>query len=439
MAAIVKRKNKYHVVYDYIDDYGVRKQKWKSCNSKREADKFKVEIESKKLIGEFVIPDEKTVESFLEEWVELYSKTHWQHSQYSTVKGMLKNHVYPIIGNISIQDVTPMHIERLYNQLSKKPKYRAKNGECLSSTTIKYIHSTLKVAFKKAEEWLIIDRTPVKCAAPRIAKPKITIWSDDMFKVALKQMDDKLLHLAVHLTFLCSLRPGETLGLTWDCVDFDKGTILINKTIQRAYKDALEELPKDTVIHIFDNVEPDAKTTLILKTPKTKTSVRKVYLSSPLVQELTERKCQVDKLNELLGSDYKDSNLVFCMDDGLPVEVKLCTKWFRDWQKQSMLGYPKLTFHEIRHSSSTYKLRISGGDTKSVQGDTGHAKADTLINTYSHIEDHQRMHLTSTIEEDFYGTPPKQESKKEDDILELIKNNPVLRKKAINVLLSDII
>ena len=110
MAAIVKRKNKYHVVYDYIDDYGIRKQKWKACNSKKESDKFKIEIESKKLIGEFVVPDEKTVESFLEEWVELYSKTHWQHSQYSTVKGMLKNHVFPIIGNMNIQDVTPMHI-----------------------------------------------------------------------------------------------------------------------------------------------------------------------------------------------------------------------------------------------------------------------------------------------------------------------------------------
>jgi len=122
----------------------------------------------------------------------------------------------------------------------------------------------------------------------------------------------------------------------------------------------------------------------------------------------------------------------------VPIEVKLCTKWFKDWQKNSMLGYPKLTFHEIRHSSSTYKLRISGGDTKSVQGDTGHAKADTLINTYSHIEDHQRMHLTSTIEEDFYGTSPKQLNSSEDDILELIKNNPELRNKILSSLLSDV-
>jgi len=70
-------------------------------------------------------------------------------------------------------------------------------------------------------------------------------------------------------------------------------------------------------------------------------------------------------------------------------------------------------------------------DAKSVQGDTGHAKADTLINTYSHIEDHQRMHLTSTIEEDFYGTPAKQDIPTDIDIIELIKNNPDLIKKAL--------
>ncbi len=78
----------------------------------------------------------------------------------------------PIIGKMNVQDVTPLHIEKLYNTLSRKPKYRGKEGEYLSSTTIKYIHSTLKVDFKKAEEWLVVDRSPVRCAAPKVSKPK---------------------------------------------------------------------------------------------------------------------------------------------------------------------------------------------------------------------------------------------------------------------------
>jgi len=437
MATIVKRKEKYHVVYDYEDNDGIRKQKWKAFTNRTDAEKFKVEIENKKIFGEFVIPDKQTVQEFMETWMELYSKNNWQYSQYSTVKGLLSNHVYPLIGNMKMQDVTPLHIAKLYSTLSTKPKFRAKNGECLSSTTIKYIHSTLKVAFAKAKEWMVVERSPVICTAPKPAKTESTIWSDNMFKIALQNIDDNLLHLAVHLTFMCSLRAGETLGLTWDCVDLVNGTIRINKTIQRAYKDLLEDLPKDTLIKVFDNINENARTTLILKSPKTKSSKRMIYLSSPLIKELTERKQKIKNMKEALGIEYQDNNLVFALDNGMPVEVKLCTKWFKNWQKTNNLGFPELTFHEIRHSSSTYKLRISGGDTKSVQGDTGHSKADTLINTYSHIEDPRRMHLSHTIEEDFYGTPAKPIVTAATDIVELIKSNPEIRQKALSALIGE--
>ena len=438
MATIVKRKDKYHVVYDYIDDYGVRKQKWTAFTNKKDANKFKLDIENKKLFGDFIAPTPKTVQDFMDEWVEVYSKAHWQFSQYTTVKGMLRNHVYPILGTMNVQDVTPLHIERLYNILSRKRKYRGKENEFLSSTTIKYIHSTLKVAFKKAEEWLIIDRSPVRCAAPKVAKSNITIWSDKIFKLVLQNMKDKKLHLIVHLAFMCSLRPGETLALTWDCVDFENNSISINKTLQRVYKDALDKLSNDTLIHVFGSVDPDAKSTLILKTPKTRASVRKIFISKPLKDELFERKLEIERVKHILGNEYKDNNLVFSLDNGLPIEIKTCAKRFKRWQQRCGLGLPLITLHGIRHSSSTYKLRISGGDTKSVQGDTGHTKADTLINTYSHIEDIQCINLTNTIEKDFYGEPECVDKTSEIDIIKLIKNDPELRKKALTALLAQI-
>ncbi len=93
------------------------------------------------------------------------------------------------------------------------------------------------------------------------------------------------------------------------------------------------------------------------------------------------------------------------------------------------LGFLLLTFHEIHHSSSTCKLRANGGYTNSVQGDPGHSKADTLINTYSHVEDMQRMPLTNTIEKDFYGDGKTGEKSNEIDIVSLIQNDPELRKR----------
>ena len=131
------------------------------------------------------------------------------------------------------------------------------------------------------------------------------------------------------------------------------------------------------------------------------------------------------------------------MENGIPLEVNLCTKWFKKWQRENTLDFPPLTFHEIRHSSSTYKLRASGGDAKSVQGDTGHAKADTLLNTYSHIEDERRAKLTMTIAKDFYGEDVIDERLSHDkdindDIIKRITSDPELQKRTLAALLGKL-
>ena len=60
-------------------------------------------------------------------------------------------------------------------------------------------------------------------------------------------------------------------------------------------------------------------------------------------------------------------------------------------------------FHGLRHSSATYQLMISGGDVKAVQGTTGHATADMLVNTYAHIQQSSRVELGKKFEEGFYA------------------------------------
>ena len=50
-------------------------------------------------------------------------------------------------------------------------------------------------------------------------------------------------------------------------------------------------------------------------------------------------------------------------------------------------GLPDVVFHSLRHTSVTYKLKLSGGDIKAVQGDSGHAQADMVTEAYGHIID----------------------------------------------------
>lgn len=62
-----------------------------------------------------------------------------------------------------------------------------------------------------------------------------------------------------------------------------------------------------------------------------------------------------------------------------------------------------MVFHSLRHTSVTYKLKLSGGDIKAVQGDSGHAQADMVTEVYGHIIDEDRRKNTELMENAFYN------------------------------------
>ena len=184
------------------------------------------------------------------------------------------------------------------------------------------------------------------------------------FIMALSEIKDENLHLALHMAFVCSLRIGEAMAATWDCIDLEKGEFYVTKTLQRATKEAVDMLPKDNLYFVFPAKMEDKKSVLILKKPKTKSSTRVTYLTGELCEELRQHKERLNKRKDFYGEKYRDYNLVFALENGYPVEPKLCEKWFKQWMQKSEYKYPDIVFHSIRHSSTTYKLIISGGDIK---------------------------------------------------------------------------
>ena len=94
-------------------------------------------------------------------------------------------------------------------------------------------------------------------------------------------------------------------------------------------------------------------------------------------------------------------NMLLRLPNGLAVEPVLIRKKFEKWQDVHP-EFPHVVFHGLRHSSATYQLMISGGDVKAVQGTTGHASANLLVNTYAHIQQDSRKKLGKKFEEGFY-------------------------------------
>ena len=98
-------------------------------------------------------------------------------------------------------------------------------------------------------------------------------------------------------------------------------------------------------------------TALVLKTPKTKTSVRKVFLPKTVAEMLVQRKADIEELKDLFGDEFVDFNLVFCSSNGKPIEGQVINRAFNKLIEEK--GLPKVVFHSLRHSSITYKLKLN--------------------------------------------------------------------------------
>lgn len=281
----------------------------------------------------------------------------------------------------------------------------------------------------------MIESNPVVCDAPKKNKTERHIWTPEMVRQALDDIKHPMLHLAVHLAFICSLRIGETVGLTWEDIDFDHNLIHVRRTLQRVSKEALELVPKDGLTQVFPSKIAGTNSVLVLKPPKTAKSSRIVYLTPALRRELMIQKAAVAKQKAFAGDEYLDFNLVFSLEDGSPVEPKLCEKWFKKWQKRTELNLPPLIFHEIRHSSATYKLLESGGDVKLVQGDMGHASATVSLDTYAHTQDNRRRALTEKISKEFYGGSSADD--RQDQLMQILDEDPEMKKKLLEALLAE--
>ena len=252
-----------------------------------------------------------------------------------------------------------------------------------------------------------------------------------MIRLALDKCTDSKLYVAMNLSFACSLRMGEILGLTWENVHIsdediaaDNAYVYIDKELTRASKRAIETLGEKDIYYIFTPLMPNTSTRIILKKPKTDSSIRKVWLPKTLAYILREWKKSQDELKGFLGDEYQDFDLVVALPNGRPCEDRIILKEFAKLREDA--GLPKVVFHSLRHSSTTYKLKLNHGDLTATQGDTGHAEIDMITSIYAHILDEDRKVNAQKFETAFYAKPdlrnvrpPEEPAKSEPATLDL--------------------
>ena len=157
----------------------------------------------------------------------------------------------------------------------------------------------------------------IYATVPKHKSKKREIWTAETLMHALEVCDNDRLRLSLNLSFSCSLRIGELLGLTWDCIDIspeaieeNRAYVYVNKELQRVTKEALKELDGKDVLLVFPEKSKINKTVRILKTPKTETSVRKIFLPKS-VAIMLKVNMVTDVYSHILDDDRKKNAELF--------------------------------------------------------------------------------------------------------------------------------
>lgn len=334
---------------------------------------------------------------------------------YDSQTALIANYINPIIGDMEVQDITTRVVDKYIQTLQKTPSVSRKNRkartEFVTNSTIEKIIKLLRCAFKQAVRWELIEKNPFdNVVLPKTEYKKRDIWDAETIRLALDQCTDSKLYIAMNLAFACSLRMGEILGLTWKNVHIedeniatDNAYIYIEAELARASKQAIETLGEKDIYHIFTPLMPNTSTRIILKKPKTDSNIRKVWLPKTVAYILREWKTSQEELKSFLGDEYQDFDLVVALPNGRPCENRIIEKEFSLLKQKA--GLPNVVFHSLRHSSTTYKLKLNHGDLKVTQGDTGPAEIDMITKVYAHILDEDRKINAQKFESAFYANP----------------------------------
>ena len=332
MASIIKRKKNYSIVYTYVDENGETKQKWETRTSYQEALKRKAEIESQKSSNSFLPPTNQNIAEFLSDFVSLYGEKRWGVSMYDSQNSLIANYINPIIGDMKVQDITTRVVDKYIQTLQKTPAVNTRTHhaktEFVTNATIEKIIKLLRCAFKQAVRWELVAKNPFdNVVLPKVEYKKRDIWTADMIRTALDQCTDSKLYVAMNLAFACSLRIGEILGLTWDNIHIsdadiakDDAHLCVEKVLWRVREDTLNVLGTEEIIKVFPRTMylENASTVIVLKTPKTESSVRKVWMPKTVAYILREWKASQDKQKAFLGDEYLDYGLVIALPNGRP-------------------------------------------------------------------------------------------------------------------------
>ena len=179
--------------------------------------------------GSYIEPNTMKLGTWMDIWLQDYTGN-VKPATYSAYEEHVRVHIKPYLGDIQLMKLAPHMVQRVYNMLIRE--------KGLSPKSVKNIHGVLHRAVEQAKKLGYLKENPLEAViVPRVEKKQIKAMEDNDMVSFLQAIKGTRYELVLFVTAFTGLRQGEVLGLTWDCVNFENNTLLINKQHNRVKGD----------------------------------------------------------------------------------------------------------------------------------------------------------------------------------------------------------
>lgn len=297
-------------------------------------ERFAMDFEDKVKNGKYLKGERITYQEYSALWLSEYAEKQMERTSIERCESSLNNIILPAIGHLKLSEIQPLHLTRLYSELSEKGYVQYGKQKPYSARTIRRIHQVISNSLNTAVYWQLIENNP--CL--RVKPPKIEKQADvrhftlEQAQAFLEQLDipytvahwgrakkdgsgsrkhyeekEILLQFKVlfHLAIFGGFRRGDLVALTRNDINFQDRTVTINKASART------------------------KDGIITKSPKTFFSNRTVTLPAGTMSLMRKHKAEQQRYRLSLGTYWKGDDYLFIQDDGRQMDISTPNKVFK--------------------------------------------------------------------------------------------------------------
>lgn len=357
------KSNKYYIVLNRYEN-GKRRPKWIATGlavrgNKRRAEQLLRETLQKEQLASGTVPSDVTFSAYVRYWLQQVQRR-VDEVTFQGYEVLATGHILPYFDQtgLLLQEVTRADLQAYIDEKAAHGRKDGKGG--LSARSLRLHKNILNQTLTEAVKNELLPGNPCQYVAlPPTVRYEPSFYNATQLQLLFSAMEGDPLAPLVRITTIYGLRRSEVLGLQWDSIDFDRGTVTIRHTVSKVTR-AVE---------------------------KDKTKNASSYRSYPLTPEARAifRKAQEEEATNrrLMGRSYQNNAYVFKWPDGRLYSPDYVTRHFSTLLKNN--GLPHIRFHELRHSCASLLLS-QGCALKDVQEWLGHSDIKMTANIYGHLD-----------------------------------------------------